>query len=123
MKLFAVSRFTQNLAYMASCLLHSLCGCIPALELGQISGRRRAKHAQLAHLLANSGCRRYTVAVLGTTTTFTNSAALAEAASVGFAKVRWGFLTGTDQADDWTLAIARLIERIRPADRRMAAPS
>jgi hypothetical protein len=74
-------------------------------------------------LLANSGCLRYTVAALGTTTTFTNSAALAEAASVGFAKVRWGFLTGTDQADDWTLAIARLIERIRLADKRMTAPS
>jgi len=26
-------------------------------------------------------------------------------------------------ADDWTLAIARLIERIRLADRRMTAPS
>jgi hypothetical protein len=75
------------------------------------------------HLLANSGCRRYTVAAFGTTTTFTNSAALTEAASVGFAKVRWGFLIGTDQADDWTLAIARLIERIRLADRRMTAPS
>jgi len=37
--------------------------------------------------------------------------------------VRWGFRSGTDQADDWTLAIARLIERIRLADRRMTAPS
>jgi hypothetical protein len=55
--------------------------------------------------------------------TFTNSAAFTETASVGFDKVRWGFLTGTDQADDWTLAIARLIERIRLADRRMTAPS
>jgi hypothetical protein len=74
-------------------------------------------------LLANSGCRRYTVAVLGTTTTLTISAALAETATGGFAKVQWGFLTGADQADDWTLAIARLIERIRLADRRMMAPS
>jgi hypothetical protein len=123
MKLFAVSRFTQNLAYMASCLLHPQCGCIPASELGQISGKRRARHDHRVHLPANSGCRRYTVALLGTTTTFTNSAALAETASVGFAKVRWGFLTGTDQADDWTLAIARLIERIRLADKRMTAPS
>ena len=123
MKLFAVFRFTQNLAYMASRLFHPQCGCIPASELGQISEKRRAKHARLVRLLANSGCRRYTVAVLGTTTTFTNSAALAEAASGGFAKVRWGFLTGKDQADDWTLAIARLIERIRLADRRMTAPS
>src|SRR6202167_46714 len=113
MKLFAASRFTQNLAYMASCLLHSLCGCIPASELGQISRKQRARHDHLAHLPANSGCRRYTVALLGTTTTFTNSAAFTETASVGFAKVLWGFLTGTDQADDWTLAIARLIERIR----------
>jgi len=123
MKLFADSRFTQNLAYMASCLLHPLCGCIPALELGQIYGKRRAEHAQPVHLLANSGCRRYSLAVLGTTTTFTNSAALAETASGGFAKVRYGFLAGADQADDWTLAIARLIERIRLADRRMTAPS
>ena len=80
-------------------------------------------NVQRVHLLANSGCLRYTVAALGTTTIFTNSAALAEAASGGFAKVRWGFLTGADQADDWTLEIARLIERIRPADRRMTAPS
>src|ERR1039458_3197645 len=123
MKLFAVSRFTQNLAYMASSLLHPLCGCIPGPKLGQISGKRRAKHVQTLRLLANSGCRRYTVAVLGTTTTFTNSAAFTETARVGLAKVRWGFLTGTDQADDWTLAIARLIERIRLADRRMTAPS
>jgi len=108
---------------MASCLLHPQCGCIPALELGQISGKRREKHGHLAHLPANSGCRRYSVALLGTTTTFTKSAALTATASVGFAKVRWGFLTGTDQADDWTLAIARLIERIRLADRRMTAPS
>jgi hypothetical protein len=108
---------------MAPCLLHPLCGCIPASELGQISGKRRAKHVQTLRLLANSGCRRYTVAVLWTTTTLTISAALAETATGGFAKVRWGFLTGTDQADDWTLAIARLIERIRLADRRMTAPS
>ncbi len=80
-------------------------------------------HSQLVRLLANSGCVRYTVAALGTTTIFANSAALAEAASGGFAKVRWGFLTGADQADDWTLEIARLIERIRPADRRITAPS
>jgi hypothetical protein len=80
-------------------------------------------HAQPVHLLANSGCQPYTVAALGTTMTFTNSAAFTETASVGFDKVRWGFLTGTDQADDWTLAIARLIERIRLADRRMTAPS
>jgi len=123
MKLFAVSRFTQNLAYMAPCLLHPLCGCIPASELGQISEKRRAKHAHPVRLLADYGCRRYSVALLGTTTTFTNSAAFTEAASVGLAKVRLGFLTGTDQADDWTLAIARLIERIRLADRRMTAPS
>jgi hypothetical protein len=67
--------------------------------------------------------QRYTVAVFGTTPTFTNSAALTETAGVGFAKVRWGFLTGTDQVDDWTLAIARLIERIRLVDRRMTASS
>jgi hypothetical protein len=73
--------------------------------------------------LAHSGCWRYSVALLGTTTNFTNSAALTEAASDGFAKVRRGFLFGADQADDWTLAIARLIERIRLADRRMTAPS
>src|SRR5208283_2659258 len=118
MKLFAVSRFTQNLAYMASRLLHPLCGCIPGQKLGQISGKRRATHARPVCLLANSGCRRYSVALLGTTTTFTNSAAFTETASVGFAKVRWGFLAGADQADDWTLTIARLIERIRLADRR-----
>jgi hypothetical protein len=108
---------------MASCLLHPQCGCIPASELGQISGKRRARHDHRVDLPANSGCRRYTVALLGTTTTFTNSAALTETASVGFAKVRWGFLTGMAQADDWTLAIARLIERIRLADKRMTAPS
>ena len=75
------------------------------------------------HLLAKSGCRRYSVVLLGTTTTFTNSAAFTETASVGFATARWMFLFGADQADDWTLAIARLIERIRLADRRMTAPS
>src|ERR1700722_18580409 len=107
MKLFAVSRFTQNLAYMASCLLHSQCGCIPASELGQISGKRRAKHAHPVRLLAQSGCRRYRVALLGTTTTFTNSATFMETAGVGFAKGPWGFRSGADQADDWTLAIAR----------------
>jgi hypothetical protein len=37
--------------------------------------------------------------------------------------MRWGFLFGADQADDWTLVIARLIERIRLADKRMTAPS
>src|SRR5271163_4192080 len=36
MKLFAVSRLTQNLAYMAFCLLHPLCGFIPGPKLGQI---------------------------------------------------------------------------------------
>jgi hypothetical protein len=123
MKLFAVFRFTQNLAYMASRLFHPQCGCIPASELGQISEKRRAKHARLVRLLANSGCRLYGVALLGTTTTFTNSGLLPETASVGFAKVRWGFLSGTNQTDDWTLAIARLIERIRFGDRRMTAPS
>ena len=63
------------------------------------------------------------MALLGTTTTFTNSAAFTETASVGFAKDGRGFLFGADQAVDWTLVIARLIERIRLADRRMATPS
>jgi hypothetical protein len=67
--------------------------------------------------------QRSTVAVSGTKTTFTNSAVFTETASAVLAKVRWGFLTGTNQADDWNLAIARLIERIRLADRRMTAPS
>jgi hypothetical protein len=57
-------------------------------------------------LLADSGCGRYDDALLDTATIFTNLVALTGTASVGLG-VEWQwFLSGADQADDWTLAIA-----------------
>jgi hypothetical protein len=107
---------------MVFCLLHPLSGCSPGPKLGQISGFRRAEHARPVHLLADSGCGRYDAALLGTATIFTNLVALTGTAGVGLGVDWWWFLADADQADDWTLAIARLIERIRLADRRMATP-
>jgi hypothetical protein len=83
---------------------------------------RRAKHTHPFYLRTDSSCWRYEAALRGITTTFTNLAAFTAIAGAGFAVDWWWFLADADQADDWTLAIARLIERIRLADRRMAAP-
>jgi hypothetical protein len=47
----------------------------------------RSPAAFIAMLEVDS--QRYTVAVVGTTMTFTNSAVFTETASVGLAKVRW----------------------------------
>src|SRR5580692_11215984 len=91
MKLLAVSRFTQNLAYMASCLLRPLCGCIPGPKLGQISGMRRAKHTHPFYLRTDSSCWRYEAALRGITTTFTNLAAVTAIAGAGFAVDWWWF--------------------------------